>query len=315
MIQLLAYRPVANIAARLGLAPSPSEMVKKNKRFAVMGDAGSGDTHQYAVARRMWRTYCRNPFSHVVVLGDNVYEDGEPKFFEERIKKPYRRLWKAGVEFDPVLGNHDVRGGFADEQLRFWNVPRWYSFKMGDSDSNNAVEFFAIDTTLMLPLCDNAHINDLPAALRMEKAQRQWLETALTNSTARYKVVYGHYPMYSSGSHSYLDAKNNNLMRTRLEPLLTHYGVDLYMAGHEHLYERSAPIGGVRHIVSGAGSKLGAVMVSQPDHPRVTAQSRYHFMLFEITPCGLLFKAIDRKGHVMDKGLIPPKAARTLAFA
>ena len=317
MIHLSAWRPEIKAALKPSVPVrfgnvAPLKDNGANKRFAVVGDTGTGDIHQYVIGRRMWETYQRTPFNHVVMLGDNVYENGEPQYFEARLQRPYRPLLDSGVEFDSVLGNHDVRKGYGDEQLKFLNKPRWYNFKIGNAGDD--VEFFAIDTTIMAPLYDNAYANELPRALRLAKEQRQWLETALSQSTAKYKIVYGHYPLYSSGAHSYKNT-TNGAMRAQLGPVLAQYGVDAYLSGHEHLYERSAPIEGTTHFVSGGGGKITSVMQAKADHPRETVQAKYHFMLFEITPQGLAFEAINRKGNVMDKGVIPPKSARQLAFA
>jgi hypothetical protein len=78
------------------------------------------------------------------------------------------------------------------------------------------------------------------------------------------KIVVGHYPLYSSGPHG-LETDIQAHLRQRLEPLLTDaaYGVQVYLAGHEHLFEMTPPMRhghpcgpdqGVIHMVSGAGA-------------------------------------------------------------
>ena len=77
------------------------------------------------------------------------------------------------------------------------------------------VEFFAIDTT--------------PLGWRTKDAEQlKWLEGALKKSTARWKVVFGHHPLYSHSKRPY----NATLIR-RLEPLFVKHKVDLYVAGHD----------------------------------------------------------------------------------
>jgi acid phosphatase type 7 len=68
--------------------------------------------------------------------------------------------------------------------------------------------------------------------------QIDWLTNDLASvdrSRTPWVVVTGHRPWYSSGS----ICPNCS---TAFEPLFLKYGVDLYMAGHFHVYERMAPI-------------------------------------------------------------------------
>src|SRR5262245_52516273 len=61
--------------------------------FAVIGDSGTGKPEQYAVARAMEKTRATQPFSFVLMLGDNLYGKFDPKrSFVERFEKPYDAL-------------------------------------------------------------------------------------------------------------------------------------------------------------------------------------------------------------------------------
>ena len=76
--------------------------------FAVIGDAGTGGKNQFGIASEMAQTYKQQPFSLLLTTGDNVYFGGVVDRAKEVIDKPYGPLFDAGVEFRPVLGNHDV---------------------------------------------------------------------------------------------------------------------------------------------------------------------------------------------------------------
>lgn len=271
------------------------------KRFAVIGDPGSGTKDQWAIAESLTDAFKRKPFGSVLVLGDNVYENGEPHLFKERIYKPYKRLFRKGVRFFPVLGNHDVRQGYGDKQLAFWGAPGYYSFRIGD------VAFFAIDTTVFLPGLDGCYRQNPQLARKKAQIQLQWLDKALADSTAGMKVVFGHYPLYSSGVHGALETYYLNL-RKQLEPLFVKHGVDLYLSGHDHHYEKTPPIQGVTHIVSGAAGKLFRFLVPFYKHPREKVLSKFHFMLFEIGPDNSLsYEVLGKKGKLLDQGVIRPK--------
>jgi tartrate-resistant acid phosphatase type 5 len=282
---------------------TPNPSLKGQHRFAVIGDPGSGTQHQLSIAKQLAKTYDAAPFASVLVLGDNVYDEGEPWLFQDRIEKPYEPLFKAGVKFFPILGNHDVRKGFEEQQLQYWGAPRFYSVKVTPE-----VELFALDTTLYLPQYDECYTSRSDWALKQAEVQTQWFKAALKNSTSKYKLVMGHYPLYSSGMHS---VKPESLLKLRamLEPILVENNVDLYLAGHEHHYERSQPIKGILHVVSGAAGRLRDIFYKDnPTYPRVKALAKYHFMLFESRPEGLAYQALSKKGKTLDAGLILPKS-------
>lgn len=279
----------------------PSTTLSAQKRFVVIGDAGSGYRAQRDIAEVMEKTFKKTPFASVLVMGDNVYEDGEPWLFKERIYDPYKPLFKEGVKFFPVLGNHDVRDDYGALQRDYWGTPQYYNFKMKDT------EFFALDTTVLLPGYDGCYKDNPFLANKIAKQQLEWLDQKLGESTAKYKIVYGHYPMYSSGMHGKRTDITGKLRKT-LEPYLTKHGVDIYLAGHEHHYEKSVPINGVTHMVSGAAGKVRRIFF-QDDAPyaRAKAIPRHHFMLFEMEKDGLKYQAIDRNGDVFDEGKLAPK--------
>lgn len=71
--------------------------------------------------------------------------------------------------------------------------------------------------------------------------QYQWLKKDLASidrTKTPWVIVNGHRPMYSSQVATY--QKN---LRNAFEALFLEYGVDVFVAGHEHLYERLYPLG------------------------------------------------------------------------
>ena len=145
--------------------------------------------------------------------------------------------------------------------------------------------FFALNTTNF----------DMP--------QRNWLYKRLKAAQEPWKIVYGHHPIFSSGFH-----RSNPKLKQDLLPILESFHADLYLAGHDHDYERFSPIHGVMFIVSGGG---GAVL--RPFHHveqhSVVRISDHHFLRFSVTPTGLSYQAIDRKGHIIDSDTIKKPAA------
>ena len=90
--------------------------------------------------------------------------------------------------------------------------------------------------------------NQSVATLRQQSLP--W-HTALARQAATFRLVFQHHTLYSSGP-SFNQAPTPAL-RELLAPLYTATGVDVVFAGHEHLYERTRPIGGVVYLTTGAG--------------------------------------------------------------
>lgn len=297
------------------LAGSP----ERQKRFVVIGDAGTGKKEQAAVARQMERHYDERPFGTVLALGDNVYKHGEPKDFQSRIAEPYNYLFRENVRFRPILGNHDVKYGHAEEQLKYWgDVPHYYTFTLGSGSSK--AQFWAIDTTIMTPGRNGCFKTSKTTEIVRDTARRQalqqmaWLRKSLAESTAPIKVVFGHYPMFSDGpkatspSGDLIDEdrlKGQQELENLLAPILTENGVNLYMAGHEHHFEKPKNVKGVYYMVSGAAGGLE----KDEEAPKETQDliRKCHFVSFDITPEGLRYQAISDTGETIGEGLIPKR--------
>ena len=77
-------------------------------KFIITSDTGSGENKQYLVADSMLELTKRKPINSILLLGDNIYEDGvsstdDPQF-KTKFEDPYRKINKT---FHMCLGNHD----------------------------------------------------------------------------------------------------------------------------------------------------------------------------------------------------------------
>ncbi len=103
--------------------------------------------------------------------------------------------------------------------------------------------------------------------------QQVWLQSDLDAHLGRCTIAYMHHPRFSSGSHAERD-KLIPMWRT-----FARYGVSVVVAGHDHLYERFAPldtngvpdsVNGIRQFVVGTGgahrSSLGSVLPGSEVH-------------------------------------------------
>ena len=246
-------------------------------RFAAIGDVGTGNRGQDAVAQAMRRHFDTNPFSLVLLAGDNIYEHGDIKNVGRAFERPYRFFRRINIPFYAVLGNHDIRtnNGWDEVRYRGLNMQgRYYSF------TKESVQFFALDTN------KNASWSE----------QLLWLEENLAQSQAPWKVVFGHHPVYSSGMHG-----NTLPLVEKLPPLFSRYGVQLYLSGHDHNYERTKPLQGTTYLVCGAGAMTRPVRYSDWT---AYAQARLSFAAIEVYPNRLEIAGIGKNGQVFDRAEI-----------
>ncbi|MBD2521523.1 metallophosphoesterase [Nostoc sp. FACHB-133] len=251
-------------------------------RFVSVADTGTGAKGQYAVAGAMNAYHKQNPYDLVVLAGDNIYNNGEMEKISAVFERPYQPLLKQGVKFQACLGNHDIRTANGDLQVKYvgFNMKgRYYTFK------RNQVQFFALDTN------GNADW----------KNQLTWLEKELSISNAPWKVVFGHHPIYSSGQYG----SNPDFIKT-FTPLFKKYGVQLYINGHEHNYERTRAIDGTTYLICGAGA--GNRPVGRSEWTGYST-SDLSFASYEVYKDRIEISAIATNNRVFDKGIIQLKSA------
>lgn len=246
----------------------------KTVRFIAFGDYGQGTPFQMQLAEQMAKTYDEKPFSKVLLLGDNIYGDGDiKKLAKPYFEKPYGPLIKHGVQFVAAIGNHDNRKGHMKDQLAYFKMPGEY-YKVPEGP----VDFFILNTTYFV----------------RSPQQQSWLEKSLSESKAPWKIVVGHHPLYSSGRNG-----NTKGVKAILEPMLIKHHATLYLAGHDHDYERFQPMSGVHYVVSGGGG--GFLTNFRHILPESIIHYRTHnFVLVEATDKDIWLKAINRFGDVID---------------
>ena len=103
--------PPQSVQTPAGPAAIPLTMPNKagSLKFGVLGDFGTGDRQQYAMAAQMARVHQQFKFNLMLLVGDNLYGSERPQDFQQKFEIPYKPLLDAGVVFRAALGNHDSR--------------------------------------------------------------------------------------------------------------------------------------------------------------------------------------------------------------
>jgi predicted phosphodiesterase len=263
-------------------------------RFVAIGDTGSASPEQGRVAEQMWQWRGKNPFDLVLMLGDNIYGNtelthgGDPKLFPKKFDTYYKRFQDAGVVFHAVVGNHDMQTDHAqgeiDDKARFGMLGPDGYYEISTPDSFNVkgkhlADFFAINSELHGPKFDQ---------------QTKWLEQELAKSTAQWKIVYLHEPIYTvHGQHG--PAVD---LRKAIEKTLLDHNVQFVLSGHNHFYSRMKPVKGTVQLISGGGGRHLSFLFN--DKCAEISARAYQFLGVELYADRVHFVAIDEYGKTID---------------
>ena len=247
-------------------------------RWAVIGDNGTGEKAEQAVANQMQRYWQAVKFDFVTMDGDNIYGGHSPSDFKRKFEEPYKPLLDEKVKFYASIGNHDDPD--IERNYKPYNMDgnRYYTFTKGD------VQFFALDSNYMDP------------------KQLSWLEDKLKGSTSKWKIAYFHHPLFTSAKYHGPDVD----LRQQLMPLFTKYGVNAVFSGHEHVYERIKPQSGIYFFLEGSSGELRYKNLNRPsDIDAVGFDTDRAFMLVEVAGDAMYFQTISAAGATVDSGVLP----------
>lgn len=241
-------------------ATSEEILEEGSVQWIAVGDAGTGDEHQYAVAQAIEAVCEQRGCDFALYLGDNFYETGvegiDDTQFQDKFEMPYANL---DMPFWSVLGNHDYgQLGMA------WEVPnaqvlysdiseKWVMPDRYHSQRMAHVTFVGIDSNAILwdSLWGGA------------SEQGEWVQKQLDEANTLWKIGFGHHPYLSNGQHG--NAGNYDGLPSESPAAGTSFQyfveehfcgeVDVYFSGHDHDLQWLEPQCGTEFIVSGAGGK------------------------------------------------------------
>lgn len=214
--------------------------------YAVYGDLGFVNS---VSVPRLTVAANKRAFDMTIHVGDLAYNMHDD---QGRVGDNFMNLIQpiaTRMPYQTCPGNHelDVIGTFHSYKNRF-SMPEWQSNEnMFFSFDVGPVHFVAYNTECYLDGIDIPFI----------EAAYWWLEADLKTAAAnRHKtpwiIVYGHRPMYCTDvderdctSEAKIIREGIDFLGVRsfgIEELFYKYGVDMFLCGHEHNYERIWPI-------------------------------------------------------------------------
>jgi len=294
-------------------AQRPLQDLPGSLRFCVMGDSGSGDSGQMRVAEQMRNWHSQVGWQHVVMLGDNVYENGEPEYFDSKYVDIYRPMFDTGLRFHGTLGNHDVRHRdgrdmMAEKAFGFIDGKDEYEFAAGPEtkEGKQMARFICLNSNRWIDAIESgsrAEVDQLVDSLR-ERLRR--------SDNYAWNMLYLHHPMHSHVKKFFFGIDkghgSSEALQQVLEPELRET-IDVVFAGHDHFYQQLKPVHGVHHFVAGGAGKVRKGSDSKDDRVEFGADA-YHFMDLSLSEEGLSFQAIDDEGELVHSGRIPKRGLR-----
>jgi calcineurin-like phosphoesterase family protein len=180
----------------------------------------------------------------VLALGDTVYPDGTATQFSDC----YDPTWgRHKAKTSPAVGNHEYHVSGAAGYFGYFGAAAgdpgkgYYAFDLG------AWRFYALNS------------NCSQVACAAGSAQEQWLRGDLAANPQSCIAAFMHHPRFASGASG---ARRDNTSMAALYQDFYNASGDLWLVGHNHVYERLTHLGptgaidmtrGIRNFIVGTG--------------------------------------------------------------
>jgi acid phosphatase type 7 len=167
----------------------------------------------------------------IAVLGDIAYDSGSAADFANCFMPSWGRLVP---RIRAALGNHEYGTGTAAVAIRLFRLPAngWYSY----------------DLPAWHVIVLNSNCGAIGGCER-GSPQWRWLQDDLASHPSTCTLAYWHHPRFSSGLHG------SDSTYQPFWDLLARAKADVVLEGHDHDYERFAPVRGIRSFVVGTGGR------------------------------------------------------------
>ncbi len=230
------------------LTPAPTPTPAPYVLIGAGDIAFCGDAPEYQgdeqTANLVEKLLAQNPNAAVFTAGDNVYGEGTLA----ELKNCFGTTWgRFKDKIHPSAGNHDY---MTDQGQPYYTY-------FGEAAGPAGIGYYSYNLGDWHIVALNSNCNDI--ACGPNSAQVKWFQEDLQSNPQPCTLVYYHHPRFSSGIAGG-SGSTIAFWKTAVE-----LGVDVIVNGHDHDYERFAPMDadgnpdpkGVQEFVVGTG---GAVL-------------------------------------------------------
>ncbi|MEO5681984.1 MAG: metallophosphoesterase [Chitinophagaceae bacterium] len=295
-------------------------------RIGVFGDPGTGNSIQKG--SRDYYLSLKGSYNNaemVIMLGDNAYNNGTEGEHNSGFFNIYNNNIFDNHAVFPVPGNHEYANDGSraiDHNIPYYSIftvpangesgglasgtEHYYSYNYGN------IHFIMLDS---YGIDAGNHLYDDTTSGQ----QAVWLKADLAANAGTHKwtVVCMHHPPYTNGTHFSNSETDLIAIRQKITPILERYGVDVVLAGHSHVYERSFLVkdhtgasgtfnngtaaGGVQLSSSSArydGSAGSAASVNAPVDSSAATTSCPYFTIDSVYKHGTVYVVAGSAGQV-----------------
>jgi hypothetical protein len=276
--------PETTVAAVGDMACSPKASAKTGE--SAKSEDGPGLCREMSVSDAMLAV---RP-SLLLALGDEQYENGAPQGWA-----PYDRSYGRLRDITrPAPGNHEYLTAGA----------RGYYDYFGDRAGERGHGYYSFDAGGWHFVALNSQCQEV-GGCGPGSPQVTWLNSDLDRHRNQCTLAYWHIPRFSSGEHG------DHAPYQAMWQALADHGSDLVLAGHDHDYERFAPLNadghrderaGIRSFVVGTGGRnLRSVKTPRANSERVIDNS-FGFLELHLRTKDYSWQFKNEHGAVRDEG-------------
>jgi Icc-related predicted phosphoesterase len=295
------------LAILLGGCVRRSSQCEGSIAFIVTSDMGRhGVSEQQRIAALLSLHTELADIDFLVVAGDPIHDDGVTSVDDEewkvKIENVYASASLHAIPWYVVSGNHEYNGSvpailaYSDVSGR-WNAPaRYFSFTKKIGACDEECLFIFIDTT---PLIDKYRYDEdrSDAGQQDMAAQLEWIENTLASSSANWKIVIGHHPVYAKTNK---EVSERTDMQERVGVLLEKHDVDFYICGHIHNFQHISPTGSnVHYVVNSSASQSREVHEIDEVEGVIFANPDPGYSVFTVSADSVVFSFVNHTGETV----------------
>jgi len=276
----------------------PKPEAPKAVTIVAVGDIACDPTSPYyegmpgfceheGVARQVGR-FVDEGAEWFVPLGDIQYENGEYAAFREVYDKSFGRFKDITA---PVAGNHEWYIEGASGYFRYFG-------KAAGTPEKPWRSFSPMKGWRILLLDSNC---EFVGGCEPTSPQGRWIKATMKAHPTDCVLAAWHHPLRTSGE--YYGVTDSSDRAAELWESAKAAGVDVVLNGHDHLYERFKPLGGIQQFTVGTGGKNPNEIVNRIPGSQKSISDRYGALALTMNADSTYnFEFAASNGDVLDQG-------------
>jgi len=219
----------------------------------MFGDMGTAIPAGFEVCEQMEEAHQTLPFNLLVHVGDIAYASTQVhppnSTYYQRVGNEVEAIWDLWAEqvqplaseilYMTTVGNHEKFYNFSSYLARFRQPDPWGGVPQ---DPNNQTFWYSYDYGRVHYTSMSTEHPWAPGTPQYEWLVQDLAAAAANRENVPWIFLLGHRPMYSSDKDEQSEHWPGAPLQTQIEPLMHQYGVDVYVCGHMHMYERINPV-------------------------------------------------------------------------